>query len=326
MATTAYPDAALAGRSTGNSNMGLFLAIGSCILLAGGLWIAGKPQLLRIALPAAACLIGLLLYSLRPLTYVTFSLWVWFVAPFVRRIVDWRFGFMEPNFVLLAPFLVSGISLLTLLPSNRLGKSRIPMAFMLCGAAILYGFMVGMLLQPSAEVLFGLLNWLCPLLLGLHLYFHWPQYELYKDAISRSFLWGVLILGSYGVYQFFRPPEWDRYWLDNVLSTSPSFGLPEPLQVRVFSAVNSPGPFANIMMVGLLLLFSLHSPLKLPAAIAGYLSFSSLGCPDCVAQLGSWIYFDSEECQSTHNCPLGLVDARTSCLSGAPSPVRACPR
>jgi hypothetical protein len=272
MATTTYPEAALAGRSAGSSNMGLVLGIGSCLLLNAGLWIAGKPQFLRLAIPAAACLIGILLYSVRPLTYVTFSLWVWFIAPLVRRFVDWHFGFVEPNFVLLAPFLVSGVSLLSLLPSHRV-KSRVPLAFMLCGAAILYGFMVGMLLQPSAEVLFGLLNWLCPLLLGLHLYLHWPQYELYKAAISRSFLWGVLILGAYGVYQFFLPPAWDRYWLDNVLSTSPSFGLPEPLQVRVFSAVNSPGPFANVMMAGLLLLFSLRSPLKLPAAIAGYLSF-----------------------------------------------------
>jgi hypothetical protein len=37
--------------------------------------------------------------------------------------------------------------------------------------------------------------------------------------------------------------------------------------------MNAPGPFANTMMIGLLLLFAVHSRLKLPAAIAGYVSF-----------------------------------------------------
>ncbi len=43
--------------------------------------------------------------------------------------------------------------------------------------------------------------------------------------------------------------------------------------VRVWSTINAPGPFANTMMVGLLLLFGVRSPLKLPAAVAGYVSF-----------------------------------------------------
>ena len=272
-ATSACPEIALVDNPSSTGNIGLSLAVGLTLSVTAALWFGGKPQLLRVALPAMATLIGWLLYSTRPITYVSYSLWVWFVAAFVRRIVDWHFGFAEPNFVLLAPFLVSGVSVLSLLPANRMVRSRIPIAFTLCAAAILYGFVIGMAIQRSADVLFSLLNWLCPLLFGIHLYFHWPQYPQYKAAITRTFLWGALILGVYGVYQFFLPPVWDRDWLYNVISTSPSFGLPEPLQIRVFSTVNSPGPFANVMMVSLLLLFSVSSPLKLPAAIAGYLSF-----------------------------------------------------
>jgi len=37
--------------------------------------------------------------------------------------------------------------------------------------------------------------------------------------------------------------------------------------------MNAPGPFANTMMVGLLMLFIVRSPLRLPAAVVGYLSF-----------------------------------------------------
>jgi hypothetical protein len=271
MATTAYPEAALATHSRGGRNLGLALAIGTGVLLSAGLWVAGKPQLLRVALPAAAALVGLLLYTTRPIAYVSYSLWVWFLAPFVRRIVDWHFGFTEPNFVLLAPFLVSGISIFTLMPSAHRNKDRIPVAFVLCGIAIFYGFVVGLLIHPSAEILFGLLNWLCPMLFGLHLYLNWPQYQRYQAAISNNFGAALLILGIYGIFQFFFPPIWDRYWLENVSANS--FGLPEALQVRVWSTLNSPGPFANTMLAGLLLLLVVRVPLKLPSACVGYVSF-----------------------------------------------------
>jgi len=84
-----------------------------------------------------------------------------------------------------------------------------------------------------------------------------------------------LILGIYGIYQFFMPPTWDRVWLENgrIGQISPSFGQPEPLRVRVWSTMNSPAPFANAMMAGLLLLLMIRSTLKLPAAVAGYLAF-----------------------------------------------------
>jgi hypothetical protein len=250
--------------------VGLFLAAGIGVVLTAGLWVAGKPQPLRIAVPIVAAFIGWLLYSSRPVGYVSYSLWVWFLTPFIRRVVDWHFGFSEPNLILLAPFLVSGISILALMPSTQRHKERIPVAFVLCGFAIFYGFIVGMLLHPSAETFFGLVNWLCPMLFGLHLYLNWPKYEQYKAIITRTFVLALLILGLYGNYQFFSPPTWDRYWLENVKADS--FGRPEPLEVRVWSTMNSPGPFANTMMAGLLLLLVTRVPLKLPSAIAGYLS------------------------------------------------------
>ena len=40
-----------------------------------------------------------------------------------------------------------------------------------------------------------------------------------------------------------------------------------------WSTMNGPGLFANTMMVGLLLLLAVRSRLKVPAAIAGYISF-----------------------------------------------------
>jgi len=243
-------------------------------LVVAVLWIAGRDQLLRMAIPAMAMLTAVALYFTRPMVYIQYALWVWFLSPLVRRIVDWRFGYADPNFVLIAPLLVSAVAGITLLTPSRRAGTRIPVVFVLCGSAIVYGFMVGMVLHPSAETVYGLCNWLCPMLFGLHLFLNWRQYEEQRAAISNTFLWGVLILGLYGIYQYFSPPVWDRYWLESIMlgGGSESFGRPEPLQVRVWSTMNSPGPFANVMLAGLLVLFAIRWSWKLPALVAGYLA------------------------------------------------------
>jgi hypothetical protein len=247
----------------------------STILLAA-LWLAGGGSLLRLAIPAMATFFALILYLRYPILYVQYSLWVWFLAPLVRRswtgILD---GESQFHFAL-SPLLVSGIAGLAFLRKDSKAWSDIfPHSFS-C-AAILYGFVVGMVLhlRPTAEIAYGLLNWLCPMIFGFHFYLNWTFYEQHSAAILRAFLWGVLIMGIYGVFQFLAPAEWDRFWLNSLIAegTGASVGQPESLLVRVWSTMNAPGPFANTMMVGLLLLFTTRSPLKLPAAVAGYISF-----------------------------------------------------
>lgn len=270
----AYPGAEIPrGRVNGfTSEVGIVSA--ACLVALATLWFAGHGPLLRVAIPGVATVLGLFLYLRHPILYVQYVLWVWFLAPLVRRVVDLSFGWTDPNLILLAPLLVSAIAGLTLVRRNEHGAGGFPAVFVLCGTAISYGFLVGMLLHPSVETIYAFLNWLCPLLFGLHLYLSWPHYQEYSIAIRRTFLWAVLAVGAYGVYQFLNPPAWDVYWLENIRVGAPgsSFGVPEPLMVRVWSTINAPGPFANMMMVGLLLLFSVRSPLKLPAAAAGYIS------------------------------------------------------
>jgi hypothetical protein len=250
------------------------LATVMSVVVIAGLWTLGRDQLLRMAIPVMAAIIGAALYFSRPILYVQFTLWVWFLAPLVRRVVDWRFGYADPNLVLLAPLLVSALAGLTLVVTRRRANTPIPATFVLCGSAIAYGFVVGMILHPSAETVYGLCNWLCPMLFGLHLFLNWAQLDEHRVAISKTFLWGVLILGLYGVYQYFSPPAWDCYWLANVMlgGQNESFGRPEALQVRVWSTMNSPGPFANVMLAGLFVLFTVRSRWRLPALVVGYLS------------------------------------------------------
>lgn len=270
--TSGFPDFSLPAMAQPARRATPTLAIALSLAGFAALWFAGQGTLLRIAIPSVATLLGLRFYLRQPVLYVQFTLWVWFLAPLMRRIVDVRFGFEDPNIVMLAPFLVAGISILNLVPPFRRDGTRIPVAFVLCGVAILYGFAIGILTDPSAGTLFGLLNWICPLLAGFFVYSNWPLYEEFRSAIGRTFVWAVLILGAYGLYQFFFTPSWDLYWLDHVWTTSTSFGYPAPMQVRIWSTLNSPGPFANVMMAGLVLSFVVGTSIKLPAGIAGYLS------------------------------------------------------
>jgi hypothetical protein len=78
-------------------------------------------------------------------------------------------------------------------------------------------------------------------------------------------------MGLYGLLQYFDPPVWDRYWMESAPISS--IDTPEPFEVRVFSTMNSPGPFSFVMMAGLLLTLSGGGLLRWPAAVVGYASF-----------------------------------------------------
>lgn len=265
----------------------VWVTAAASLLLVLVLFLTGQGTLLRLAIPAGATLVGVALYFRRPIGYLHFTLWTWFLTALVRRLVDWRVGFEDHNLVLLTPMLVTAIAGLTLiLRERRLAGSLRLAPFFLCIAGILYGFAVGLIrwrLHDSdgaspGEIVYGLFEWLGPVLFGLHLYLRWPLYAEHKRAVQKSFLWGVLLLGAYGVYQFVAPPIWDTLWLEHVLSDIPSpgaesFGRPDAFQIRVWSTMNSPGVFAVILMASLLLLFSVRSRIKPLAAAAGYSAF-----------------------------------------------------
>jgi hypothetical protein len=259
--------------------MPVWLVGGAGVPVVLVLYLAGSGGLLRLAIPAVASAVGLALYLRRPIGYLQFTLWTWFLAPLVRRLVDYRCGFDDHNLVLLAPFLVSAISGLTLLRERRNVPSARLAPFYLCMAGIFYGFCVGMirwkLAAPDAvspgEVIYGLFNWLAPLLLGIHLLIRFESYAEYKAVIQKTFVMAVLLTGCYGLYQYFAPPAWDTFWLEHVTDLgSESFGRPEPFAIRIWSTMNAPGTFATVLVVGLLLLFSTRSKLKAIAAAAGY--------------------------------------------------------
>lgn len=246
-------------------------AILGLVLFSALCTVAGAGSLLRLLFPGAAVAVGALLYLRYPVLYVGFTWWLWFLTPFLRRLVDYRSGWQDPSIMLLAPPLVTLITLASF--GRHLPRLcyRDGLPFVLCWVSVVYALLIGLIRNSPAGAVLGFLNWSTPILFGCYLFMQWQDYPAYRKNMQRVFLWGILVMGAYGVVQFLIAPDWDRFWLIN--TDVVSFGLPEPFGIRLFSTMNSPQPFGGYMMAGLLLLFSASGPLMFLAAGVGYLAF-----------------------------------------------------
>ena len=245
----------------------LFGVITLFLLAIGGV----GAKALNFIFPLGSLIVAWFLYFRYPTFYIGFVWWNIFLVCFVRRLADFRIGsFTDSSPILLAPYLsilVCGHTLYFNLPKVR-ERGTIP--FVLALASVMYGYCVG-LLYPNAspvKVTVALLGWIAPLFFGHHLYINWRRYPEYSRLTRNVFLWGALIMGLYGIYQYVVAPEWERLWLVGSGMDSSS-GTPEPYGMRVWSTLNSTGVFADVIATALLVLCSCNSPILLPAAISG---------------------------------------------------------
>ena len=220
---------------------------------------------------AATLAVGALLYWRRPNLYIGFTWWLWFLTPEIRRLLDYVQGWNPINPVMLAPYLVSALAFFTLM--HHLPKLQLTryFPFVLIFLGVFYAYGVGVYRAGVPSPTYQLVEWSVPVVFAFYLIVHWRRYPVYSLAVQRAFVWGVLVMGVYGLIQFFFLPPWDRYWMLNapITSTGPAV----PLEFRVFSTLNSQTPFADVMMAGLLLLLVRGSLLRWSAAAAGYASF-----------------------------------------------------
>lgn len=251
-----------------------WLAIFGLVLFVGMSLIVGGPVAIA-AFPLGSLLVGWLLYRRYPILYCGFVWWLWFVGPLVRRIIDYRCGYLTPGPWTLTAALVTSISVLTLvkyLPrAYKYGGTFCTIAFVCC----IYGWIISVVNDGFVDRgLFILLEWLGPVSFCFHLLVNWRDYPRYRQNIQRIFLWGTLALGIYGLIQYVFAPQWDRFWLEQIGTDGTlSFGIPEPFGIRVSSMMDAPQTFASMITVGLILLYSRERGRNLWANGIGYLSF-----------------------------------------------------
>lgn len=260
-----------------------WVIIFSFILFISTCYFVGAANLLRIIFPVSAFLVGIFLYLRHPILYLGFTWWIWFITPLLARLIDYRVGWDPTRQILVAPYLVVLITTASIIKNLPRALKEGGLPFILALIAVIYGLLVGLLYNQPISVIRGFLDWFAPIIFGFHLFINWRDYPSYRQNIQRVFIWAVLLIGAYGIYQFIFAPEWDRFWLiESKMFTSA--GSPKPFGMRVWSILHSPGTFGAVMQTGLLLLFTSYGPLIFPASVVGYLSFllsqvrTSWGC------------------------------------------------
>jgi hypothetical protein len=236
-------------------------------IVAAAAFFVDRGRVLNLVFPALSAVVGVFLFFRNPRTFLSFAWWLWFLTPFVRRIADLQAGYNAVNPIMLAPLLVSGIAGITMIlraPSLRL---RILFGFVPILLALFYASIVGMITTGVAVAIYSLMTWAAPVLLAMHLALRPEDYEAHRRALISTFGWGVLAMGAYGVVQYFLAPPWDTYWM--IASDQLSSGMPYAREIRVFSTMNSNGPFAFVISAGLLLILVGHGRMRLPMAALG---------------------------------------------------------
>ncbi|MGL5061833.1 MAG: O-antigen ligase domain-containing protein [Microcoleus sp.] len=248
-----------------------WMAILGLLLITTLCLVVGLGKILNLIFPAGSLAVGLFLYLRYPILYIGFTWWVFFLTPFIRRVADFRSGFTDPSPMLLAPPLVASIAFITFYRHVPKEYNRGGLPFILSALAVFYGFLIGFINSSPVPAIVSLLSWVSPILFGFHLFVNWQIYPSYRENIQRTFLWGVLVTASYGIYQYLIAPEWDCFWLiQTKLYTS--MGKPFPLGLRVWSTMNSPLHFATVMIPGTIFLFINKSVLRFPGLAVGILS------------------------------------------------------
>ncbi len=233
--------------------------------------LAGVGRILIPIFPLGAFAVGVFLYLRAPVLYVGFTWWMWFLGPLIRRIIDYQSGYLTPGPWILAPTLVTFVSVMTLLKHLPRTYKQGGLPFIMCIGAVFYGFCIGAVQNDKTATVLGFFSWINPLLFSFHLFVNWRNYPEHRQALHTTFLWGTLVMGAYGIVQYLVAPEWERFFLRETLSLS--FGRPEPFGIRVFSSLDAPQTFANVMMAGIILLWTNPKILRNLSTGVGHLTF-----------------------------------------------------
>ncbi|WP_109484184.1 glucose-6-phosphate isomerase [Paraburkholderia sp. C35] len=240
----------------------------TCILI-----VARQGTVLTLAFPVLSILVGFWLYFKAPAKFLGYMWWLWFLSPEVRRLADWFKGAYTPTSLIqvapLAVSMISGVSLLRFYPV--LAKRRgLPVLLMLVG--IVYAFVIGVFSNGLLAALYDVANWVYPILIGFHIIANWRLYPNFRTVVVGAFIQGMLVMGLYGALQFLVMPPWDALWMMNAQMNSQ--GDPVQFGVRVFSTMNSSGPFAFAMLAALVYVTASRHRLRWIATVAGFVSFA----------------------------------------------------
>lgn len=235
------------------------------VSLVAGCLFSGNGGLLNATFPLAVLLGAAVLFNNDRRSWFVLVWWLWLLTPEVRRLSDWQAGYHATSLIQLAPLL----AMVVVVPEmvGRLsGMTSGPLqGFVLVFAAIGLGTVVGLARAGIFSAVYGALSWVLPAAMGAWLASDPGRYRVFGPAVVRLAGVSTLVVGGYGILQFYLYPVWDQAWAANA-------GLAELVGVkaghfRPFSTLNSAGPFAFVLMVTVILAFQYRGLLR-PVALA----------------------------------------------------------
>jgi len=231
------------------------------------------PYLLNLVYLGTTVLVAVLLYISNLKLYFGYTWVLWFFSPFVRRLIDYTVGEFNPApFPLLAPSLASVLCIVSALQhTKKLGRPPYS-GLVLLFIGSLFGFFAGLSENLGfVTVVNGFLDYIAPICLCFHIIAFWRLYPRHREASLAVFIYGAGAMGLYGIYQYFMLPKWDKLWM--IGSEMLSIGFPRPQELRVFSTLNSSGPYAMIMAATLIYAFAQRGIIARFVAVPAYIGW-----------------------------------------------------
>jgi putative inorganic carbon (hco3(-)) transporter len=195
-----------------------------------------------------------------------YGLWaIWLLSPMLRRLLALVEGTPSADPLALLPFLATGLLALIEMRQSMLSReARITLE--LACAGFLIGAPMGLVADPQAcaFALVAYLAGLAAFVLG------WGDGREGRLNLVKALTFLLPPLAVYGVFQYFFPlTSWDTNWLETVHLQS--IGSPQEDHIRIFSTLNSPGTFALVAAVGILLFLGVRRSASLSIPITALL-------------------------------------------------------
>jgi len=272
-----------AGRRSRNKIQISYGAIIAFALLTLALVAVHGGSILNFAFPLLATALGGALFAYQRSTYIAYTWWIWLFSPEIRRLVDFQTHFHTISPVMLSPLLVTTFALMAVARRPRILIRRSMVPFALIVLVTLLAFVVGALTAGFLAAAYDWGGWLEPLAFGVFLIMDTRNVLANRQALLGAIIVGLVIIGGYGIYQFFHLPPWDAAWLTNSNLHSEGVALAE--QVRVFGTLNDSGSFAFVLTASLAFMLVAKGQLRV---LGGALGFPSLLLSSERQAWGAW--------------------------------------
>ena len=223
--------------------------------------------IVRFSYPTLAFLFAGYLYSRRSSWYAGFVVWLFCAAPLVRRLVDEQAGFDISSPVLLAPYLACSFAALAFFDVFGRKPAVEARPFIAVNLCVGYGLILAVANERLFSGLIDAMKWSCGPLFALYLIQSADRAKSVSSSVNMALLVALPAMSIYGISQYISPARWDADWMTNIQLFDPgllSMGNPLPYEVRVFSTMNSPGSFAALAMVGILVTLQRRTAISLP--------------------------------------------------------------